>query len=385
VARQSLLSGVMSETRVFGLDFLRALAIMLVLFAHASFMFLPLTHRLEAVWMLGQLGVELFFVLSGFLIGAILVKQAEAARFGIGRFWLRRWLRTLPNYYLFLAINIGLARWIDGAWPHAAGYAVFMQNFAWPQPIFFIESWSLAVEEIFYLIAPLLVLACSGRVMRRVPAALLVSIAIALATLVRIVYVVTQQPVWDQAVRMVTVVRLDAIAYGALALLLYRHRDGVARRHANVIAGAGCAGTAIAIALYLVLPKDTDLFARAGLFSLFSASFAAFLPAAANWHRSGVPAPIENGIRAIARWSYALYLCQLAVMRVMNATFAGNAQSFAGCLLQAIIFVVLSIASAALVYRFYEAPILRLRDRWTRESKSRAPADAAPEPLSDLT
>ena len=375
----------MSETRVFGLDFLRALAIVLVLVAHASFMFLPLTHRLEALWMFGQLGVELFFVLSGFLIGAILVKQAEAARLGVGRFWLRRWLRTLPNYYLFLAINVGLARWIDGAWPHAAGYAVFMQNFAWPQPIFFIESWSLAVEEIFYLVAPLLVLACSGRVMQRVPAVLLVSIAITLATLVRIVYVVIQQPVWDQAVRMVTLVRLDAIAYGALALLLYRHRDGVARRHANGIAVAGCVGVAIGIALYLTLTKDTDLFARTGLFSLFSASFAAFLPAAANWHRSGVPAPIENGIRSIARWSYALYLCQLAVMRVMNATFAGNAQSVAGCLLQAIIFVALSIASAALVYRFYEAPILRLRDRWTRESTSRAPADATPEPLSELT
>jgi peptidoglycan/LPS O-acetylase OafA/YrhL len=375
----------MPETRVFGLDFLRALAILLVLGAHATFMFLPLTHDLGAWWMLGQLGVELFFVLSGFLIGAILVKQAEAVRFGVGRFWARRWLRTLPNYYLFLAINIGLARWIDGAWPHAASYAVFMQNFAWPQPIFFIESWSLAVEEIFYLVAPLLVLACSGHVILRVPAMVLVSIAIAAATLVRVVYVITQQPVWDQAVRMVALVRLDAIAYGALALLLYRHRDGVARRHANTIAGAGCVGMAIAIALYLVLPKDTDLFARTGLFSLISASFAAFLPAAANWHRSGVPAPIENGIRAIARWSYALYLCQLAVMRVMNATFAGNARTFMGCSLQAILFVSLSIASAALVYRFYEAPILRLRDRWTREPTSRKATDATPEPLSELT
>jgi peptidoglycan/LPS O-acetylase OafA/YrhL len=81
-----------------------------------------------------------------------------------------------------------------------------------------------------------------------------------------------------------------------------------------------------------------------------------------------LPQPIENAVRAIARWSYALYLCQLAVMRAMDATFAGNAQTFAGCLLQAVLFAALSIACAALVYRCFEAPILRLRDRWTRAS-----------------
>src|SRR5262249_48728305 len=136
-SRMAAESGAMSEPRVFGLDFLRATAILLVLVAHASVMFLPLTHRLEAWWMLGHLGVELFFVLSGFLIGGILAKQAGAARFSVGRFWVRRWLRTLPNYYFFLVINIVLARWIDGAWPRAAPYAFFLQNFAWPQPLFF--------------------------------------------------------------------------------------------------------------------------------------------------------------------------------------------------------------------------------------------------------
>ena len=87
----------MTRERVFGLDFLRALAILLVLVAHASFMFLPLTHRLEAWWMLGHLGVELFFVLSGFLIGAILAELAAAEPFPLGRFWMRRWLRTLAE------------------------------------------------------------------------------------------------------------------------------------------------------------------------------------------------------------------------------------------------------------------------------------------------
>jgi peptidoglycan/LPS O-acetylase OafA/YrhL len=358
------------EARVFGLDFLRAVAILLVLVAHASFMFLPLTHKLEAWWMLGHLGVELFFVLSGFLIGAILAKQAEQARFAVGRFWLRRWLRTLPNYYLFLGVNIALARWTEGAWPHAAPYAVFLQNFAWPQPLFFIESWSLAVEEIFYLIAPLLVLVFGRRLAPRVDPLLLVSLAILIATAVRVVYVLTLDPNWDLSLRMVSLVRMDAIAYGVVAMLLCRRSPRPSPRSAQAMAWCGAAGTALAVALYLTLPKDTDLFARTGLFSLISLSFAAFLPVASNWRRSGLPPPVENGVRAIARWSYALYLCQLAVMRAMDATFAGNAQTFAGCLLQALLFATLSIGCAALVYRCFEAPILRLRDRWTRESRA---------------
>ena len=276
----------------------------------------------------------------------------------------------MPNYYLFLVINILIARGTDGAWPEAGNYAVFMQNFAWPQPLFFIESWSLAVEEIFYLLAPLLVLLCRGWIARHLRPMTLVLIGIALLTCVRIAYVAIRNPHWDEAVRMVALVRLDAIAYGVVAMLLCRRPGGMPRRIVGALACAGVLGTALSIWLYLTLPKDTDWFARTGLFSLISASFAAFLPAASQWQRSGLPRPLETAVRKVARWSYALYLCQLAIMRVMDATFAGNAQTVAGCLLQAILFMAVSIACSALVYRFYEAPILRLRDRWTRGAQT---------------
>jgi peptidoglycan/LPS O-acetylase OafA/YrhL len=205
----------------------------------------------------------------------------------------------------------------------------------------------------------------------RVDPLLLVIIAIIAATAVRVVYVLRIDPNWDLSLRMVSLVRMDAIAYGVVAMLLCQ-RSGLSPRAARVLAWCGVAGTALAVALYLSLPKDTDLFARTGLFSLISLSFAAFLPAASNWRRSGLPQPIENAVRAVARWSYALYLCQLAVMRAMNATFAGNAQTLGGCVLQALAFMTLSIACAALVYRYFEAPILRLRDRWTRGSPALA-------------
>src|ERR1700741_3248969 len=91
--------------RIFGLDILRTLAILLVVFSHAL-RFAPVapeTHHLLELFM-GYTGVELFFALSGFLIGGILLRENETAisAKSIGKFWFRRWMRTLPAYYLVL-------------------------------------------------------------------------------------------------------------------------------------------------------------------------------------------------------------------------------------------------------------------------------------------
>ena len=89
-----------SSQRNFGLDVLRAAAIVMVLVSHTA----------NALNFLGVYGVELFFVLSGFLIGDILIRSAaRQSRFDfrdLAEFWTRRWFRTLPNYYWFLALYL---------------------------------------------------------------------------------------------------------------------------------------------------------------------------------------------------------------------------------------------------------------------------------------
>jgi peptidoglycan/LPS O-acetylase OafA/YrhL len=119
-----------NNRRNFGLDVLRAAAIMMVL----------LSHMAGALNLFGIYGVELFFVLSGFLIGDILIQTAARLnRFAfedLTEFWKRRWFRTLPNYYLFLVLY--LVEWFarysaDGAAPTDVYlYPFFLQNFAWP-------------------------------------------------------------------------------------------------------------------------------------------------------------------------------------------------------------------------------------------------------------
>ena len=145
------------KNRIFGLDLLRAIAILLVLFVHSKH-FLPknIAHFLNKYILID--GVGLFFVLSGFLIGGIFIKDFEKdiSFKSLLNFWKRRWYRTLPNYFLILSSLLLLSiPEIDFA---NFKYFIFLQNLYSPISPFFTESWSLSIEEWFYLTAPLLII-----------------------------------------------------------------------------------------------------------------------------------------------------------------------------------------------------------------------------------
>ncbi|MBT8377560.1 MAG: acyltransferase family protein, partial [Bacteroidia bacterium] len=97
--------------RIFGLDVVRAIAILLVLISHSTILIFPESNSnaVFAIQFFGTIGVDIFFVLSGYLIGRILLKQLQTQDFSFKNvlyFWIRRWFRTLPNYYLILIVNI---------------------------------------------------------------------------------------------------------------------------------------------------------------------------------------------------------------------------------------------------------------------------------------
>lgn len=143
------------DRRNVSLDTLRALAIVLVLCAHT----IESSGRPGSlgVFAVGGVGVDLFFCLSGWLLGRqLLLEWKTRGTIDVPRFWARRWMRTLPAYAAVLAWTLGqavLQHKLPVFWP----YLVFLQNYT-DMP-FFGVSWSLCVEEYFYLgIAPLLLL-----------------------------------------------------------------------------------------------------------------------------------------------------------------------------------------------------------------------------------
>ena len=136
------------------LDYVRAFAVLMVIAYHSVQMSpLPLP-RLRILTSYGEYGVDLFFVLSGWLIGGLYWRERRAnGRVALGRFWARRWMRTLPPYFVALAASWAAVSWVRRE-PFDWGYLVFAQNYYAHIP-YFLVSWSLCVEEHFYLIAPL--------------------------------------------------------------------------------------------------------------------------------------------------------------------------------------------------------------------------------------
>src|SRR5438094_1140890 len=141
-----------------GLDLLRALAIIIVVIYHAALFGFKLPGRVDRF---GWIGVDLFFVLSGYLIGGqLLAPLAREKSIKLGSFFARRVLRIMPAYFVILAVYFLLPPWRE--YPDMAQplwkFLLSVQNIALHGGTAFSHAWSLAVEDQFYLCLPFILL-----------------------------------------------------------------------------------------------------------------------------------------------------------------------------------------------------------------------------------
>ncbi len=214
-------------------DGLRGIAIWLILFGH--FFVLEYAAELRGVSTLAfnicsrfSWGVDLFFVISGFLIGGILLDQRHSVAL-LKTFYLRRALRIWPLYFLIVLLLIGPMYWMgfpaQSRYVPYWSYLLFGQNI-WMSAGFwalfaFGPLWSIAVEEQFYVLAPLLVRRAS---VRRINTLVVITIALAVAMRVVCIFVSAINPTTF------TLCRLDAIAIGFFGALLMRNGRSFCRR-----------------------------------------------------------------------------------------------------------------------------------------------------------
>ena len=315
----------------------------------------------------GTLGVEIFFALSGFLIGHILITEAGAdpSLRNLGVFLVRRWMRTLPLYFVVLAVLLWRMPPPGPVFPTALRFATLTQNLLGPMPGggWFGVTWSLTVEEWFYLL-----FGCAAFLSFRIiragwaiwpPVAVFVLVPLALR-----LYAPNTPQVW---------LLLDQIAYGVGMAQLFR-RGGWPFRHPAISAAAGLA--LIAVASVTVLLISAQHYA-AVIWNITIAGCALLLPAAVRLR--GLPALAHRLVGAVSAQSYCLYLVHLSLLDACFGLWQRH---------RAPLWVCLAIAAVSpflvsyLSFRFFEAPILRFRPRHARFSAHKRDKAAGAKPLT---
>jgi peptidoglycan/LPS O-acetylase OafA/YrhL len=357
--------------RNFGLDLVRAVAIILVLLSHGRFL-LPEFPGKILLANGGFFGVELFFVLSGFLIGTILIKEFDGQQeIGIRLvrdFWIRRWFRTIPNYLLFLVLNLTLFQWLFVQQPFDLRYLFFLQNFMWPCPLLMPESWSLAVEEWFYFSLPLMMLAFAFLPLRKKYSLLICfALYILMFSIIRFYGAMSGSPAWDEEVRKVVVYRLDAIGYGVLAAYFNYYHGAVFSKHRATLAilGAICLGFSVVVFTNSLLTTMETFFNRTWLFVATSLGFALMLP----WFKD-MRSPNRNLVEWVSHisiTSYSMYLIHFSFAIPLLKNYMPTGLPW---LLVYLLYLALTTILSTVVYKFYEKPMTRLREKFTARDKT---------------
>ena len=367
--------------RVDALDGLRGVAIIMVLFVHFVGDATPYSRAGRAVVKLanyGIFGVDLFFVLSGFLITGILWDSKSGPRY-FRNFYVRRTLRIFPLYYGTLAILFGVlpalgvvdSPGLDVAtrnqgwlWAYGTNFFVAAQR-DWALP-YVSHFWSLAVEEHFYFVWPLVVLIFSRRALLRISVA-----GIALALGLRIA--LARAGAGDVAITALTPCRLDALLVGAFLALAVRGAglDAIARPARPAFFAAG-ALVMLVSGVHLVTRgayRDVLLPVRG---TLVAVTFGALLVMSVASTRATLLGRVlqSRPMRFFGKYSYGLYVFHgiVAAALLERGTEEILAEPLgshrAAVVVQALGGAAVSIALAVASYELFEKRILRLKDRF---------------------
>jgi peptidoglycan/LPS O-acetylase OafA/YrhL len=357
------------------LDGIRGLAILAVLLTHCAPRF-PNEgwgYFYDQVVEAGSFGVDLFFVLSAFLItGILLDSKCDPGYFR--NFYARRFLRLFPVYYLYLAFVALLLPALHhalhthmpdyhGNWWWYLLYACNLKRDHGVNDPYLGHFWSLAVEEHFYLVWPSLVLLFSRR--RLVYCCFC---AIALAVGLR-VFLSWYDADWNTIYR-VTPMRLDALALGALGAIMFRSEQWRGRGP-DVAWKAVLAGSALFLSCLFwgrsVSWSAAPIQTFGGFF--LAIAFAGLIYLAASTHSDLTRILSTRWLRMFGKYSYTIYVIHVLIAYHVSWGMAALAKRtgmwlYGAEIIGSVIDVALSYGIAALSWKYYEKPILQLKKRF---------------------
>lgn len=358
------------------LDGVRGVAVLAVLLTHGTFLFptTRLTRYVLPPLTFGWWGVDLFFVLSGFLITGILLTTRTADN-RASAFYARRILRIFPIYYLCLAVMWALSSqwfWLRSLVPYNSAadktaYLLYFQNWVplWHsltlQPNLVGHFWSLAVEEQFYLVWPWIVWKLSPK------SALRLCIAGALGALVlRIVLVSHFGPhLW---IHSLTVTRGEGLLIGSAIAILNAGERKVDPRLLIGMAIAGIAVIAVSICLDPAELSNTDAgpYMYTSCVSGLGLLFGALVGASQYQVPVLTPALNTGWLRNFGKYSYGIYVYHLPLFygidHLINRALGSRLPlSTRYARAELLLLIAVTYAIAFLSFKFFESPLLGLK------------------------
>ncbi len=365
-----------NNKRVFGLDLLRAFAVLCVVYGHGHYLVYQVvsknTYNLPVFD-----GVTMFFVLSGFLIGRILLKMVVRQDFDgsmLLEFWMRRWFRTLPNYFLVLIFLVFAVYWFGGTQTQSLPlYFIFSQNLFFPHPNFFREAWSLAVEEWFYLLIPIpfyLVFKFT-KIDRQKFSLVWIMVVIFSVTLFRVYRVqhfhYSSMNDWGMNLHQQVVTRLDSLMFGVLGAYMSLYVQDGWRKLAN--SKVWVIGIGILLADKVLTMRLSAFYMNYFTLTLSAVGTLFLLPKLSTMKRdSGL---LLKAVTLISLISYSMYLLNFSPIQkvilpaIMDYLTHLNWRFGQYKLItQYILYWVITLSGSFLLYRYFEKPMTSLRDRF---------------------
>lgn len=353
----------LTQKRIYRLDVLRGVAILLVLGRHMPSSFLSLPDCLLPVFVMwqriGWTGVDLFFVLSGFLVSGLLFQEyREHGSIRLVRFFLRRGFRIYPSFYFMLGVTVFFLAY-QLTFDRVLIEVFFLQSY-FNQRAVWAHTWSLAVEEHFYLFIGLLLLLLSKR-RGPDPFRLMPFIMLAVGLLCPwgrflVPYKISPPFVPSH-------LRLDSLLFGTL--LSYGHHfhrqrlESFVRSHRRLI---GYASAGLIAPCFFLEIEMVPFISQFGLTFLYL-GYGGFLLLMLYSDPLGKPQAWESVIAAIGVRSYTMYLWHVPILNIVKhplRALIGGPLPFAA---EFFIYSAGSMAMGFYLYNALEQPVLRWRDR----------------------
>ncbi|MBY0118882.1 acyltransferase [Paenibacillus xylanexedens] len=351
-----------------GLDFTRSIAILMVLICHGLSFFFMNHNVIGYVYVFGYLGVELFFVLSGFLIGSIMLKDIyhKPKWKNLYEFCAKRWFRTFPAYFVMVIILYFVQK--DN---FNMQTLFFLQNFRAEHLDFFAVSWSLSIEEWFYVLFSIFFLFLAKiRNSSKKSFILVVVLLLILLSVSRVYYVINYSPLWDFGVRKQIPLRFDSMLVGVLlaSIKLYYNKiyEYIPKNRFYLIANLLILFFFGVLYVYNGIVHDTinsSFYGRTFLFVIVSISCAILLvyfeKCKINDLSQGV---VKKLITFLSKTSYSVYLVHFPIFMFIAGKYQSN-PSILSSLFLMLLSLVVTYAIAITIFLFIETPFMQMRNK----------------------